>query len=518
MSPVIPEIPPIFCSPMKRFTRLQFVLASALLVAGSGVVLKANNLIPKGYNTPIPGDVLTPDSVQTRIGTFNYFDGFPDDETMRKARRQVDLGRGVQTFLNFIPAASLEMLYVGHRDGYGLKPNRDIGLFEELMSSTSLWLTGNTDTVYASAFLDLSEGPVVVEVPPGTGPGTVNDAFFRFVVDMGGPGPDKGKGGKYLILGPGQEAPASTEGYFVARTPSKINWLILRGFLDQQGKPDTAKAAFMNGLKVYPFAKRNNPPANTFKNLTGSDVNTIHANDFKFYEELNDVIQREPSEVFSPELLGMASAIGIQKGKPFNPTREQKALLTEAVAIGNATARSILFAPQDPKAYIYPGKAGYWQTGFPGGNHTYRQAFVGADPVWNVTGGGGTNGNQVQSAAGSDTEGGIVLVTEESIQKTIDCLEDEMQKDFIRKCLRKAPEDRPTARELLFHPVLFEVHSLKLLAAHILVNTPGNSNLDCVFWDHHSQSRTRKKGTCVLKCFLFIFFSLRLDPSRGGYK
>ena len=48
-----------------------------------------------------------------------------------------------------------------------------------------------------------------------------------------------------------------------------------------------------------------------------------------------------------------------------------------------------------------------------------------------------------------------------------------MQKDFIRKCLRKKPEERPTARELLFHPVLFEVHSLKLLAAHILVNTPG---------------------------------------------
>ena len=64
------------------------------------------------------------------------------------------------------------------------------------------------------------------------------------------------------------------------------------------------------------------------------------------------MIQREPSEMFSPELLGMASAIGIQKGKPFNPSWEQKALLTDAVAIGNATARSILFAPQDPKAYI----------------------------------------------------------------------------------------------------------------------------------------------------------------------
>lgn len=346
-------------------------LASALLLASACLAVQAQDLKANGYNTPIPEDVLTPNRVRTRLGLFNYFDGFPDDETMRLARRQVDLGRGVQTFLNFMPAASLEMLYVGHRDGYGMKPNQDIGIFDELMSSKSLWLTGNTDTVYASTFLDLSAGPIVVEVPPGTGPGTVNDAFFRFVVDMGGPGPDKGKGGKYLILGPGQEAPATTDGFFVAKTPSYINWLILRGFLDEEGKTDTARDSFKNGLKVYPYAMRANPQANNFKNLTDWTVNTIHANNFKFYEELNEVIQREPSEMFSPELLGMASAIGIQKGKPFAPDAEQKALLTEAVAIGNATARSILFSPQDPKAYIYPNRSGYWQTGFPGGSHEY---------------------------------------------------------------------------------------------------------------------------------------------------
>ena len=346
-------------------------LASALLLASACLAVQAQDLKANGYNTPIPEDVLTPNRVRTRLGLFNYFDGFPDDETMRLARRQVDLGRGVQTFLNFMPAASLEMLYVGHRDGYGMKPNQDIGIFDELMSSKSLWLTGNTDTVYASTFLDLSAGPIVVEVPPGTGPGTVNDAFFRFVVDMGGPGPDKGKGGKYLILGPDQEAPATTDGFFVAKTPSYINWLILRGFLDEEGKTDTARDSFKNGLKVYPYAMRANPQVNNFKNLTDWTVNTIHANNFKFYEELNEVIQREPSEMFSPELLGMASAIGIQKGKPFAPDAKQKALLTEAVAIGNATARSILFSPQDPKAYIYPNRSGYWQTGFPGGSHEY---------------------------------------------------------------------------------------------------------------------------------------------------
>lgn len=63
------------------------------------------------------------------------------------------------------------------------------------------------------------------------------------------------------------------------------------------------------------------------------------------------------------------------------------------------------------------------------------------------------------------------LVTEEMITRTIESLDDAQQKDFILKCLNKDPAERDSARELLFHPLLFEVHSLKLLAAHCLVDT-----------------------------------------------
>jgi len=66
-------------------------------------------------------------------------------------------------------------------------------------------------------------------------------------------------------------------------------------------------------------------------------------------------------------------------------------------------------------------------------------------------------------------------VTPEAIEKSIESLEDELQKDFIRKCLLRDPQSRPNARDLLFHPVLFEVHSLKLLAAHTLVRNPASS-------------------------------------------
>ncbi|XP_058446298.1 nuclear receptor-binding protein isoform X1 [Malaya genurostris] len=66
------------------------------------------------------------------------------------------------------------------------------------------------------------------------------------------------------------------------------------------------------------------------------------------------------------------------------------------------------------------------------------------------------------------------LVTEEQIKRTVESLEDAQQKDFIIKCLSQDPAKRPTARELLFHTLLFEVHPLKLLAAHCLVNTSSN--------------------------------------------
>ncbi|XP_055676438.1 nuclear receptor-binding protein isoform X1 [Lutzomyia longipalpis] len=66
------------------------------------------------------------------------------------------------------------------------------------------------------------------------------------------------------------------------------------------------------------------------------------------------------------------------------------------------------------------------------------------------------------------------LVTEEMITRTIESLDDAQQKDFILKCLNKDPAERDSARELLFHPLLFEVHSLKLLAAHCLVDTAPN--------------------------------------------
>jgi hypothetical protein len=236
------------------------------------------------------------------------------------------------------------------------------------MDSNPLFLTGNTSTVYCSVILDLkTDGPTVVEVPPASGPGTVNDAYFRFVIDMGPPGPDRGKGGKYLILPPGYEGEVP-EGYFTAKSTSWVNWLILRGFL-VDGKPDFSSNLFRTGLRVYPLAKVANPPKMEFVNGSGKPFNTIHANNYEFYEELHAVIDREPVEMLDPELRGLFASIGIQKGKPFAPDERMKKILIDAVAVANGTARALLWYERNPSEFFHENT--YWKRGFIGNSYEY---------------------------------------------------------------------------------------------------------------------------------------------------
>ena len=320
-----------------------------------------------GFNNKIPEKIMTPDSVETRIGTLEFFDGLPTDETVAKAYDNLDFMRGVEVFLNGIPATSIEGLRVGMRQ-LGTKKANHVMVLDTLLDSNGLFLTGNTDTVYASAFLDLlKDGPTVVEIPPGCGPGTLNDAFFRFVTDMGAPGPDRGKGGKYLILPPDYEGDVP-EGYFVSRSTSYVNWLILRGFL-VDGKPDASSKMFREGLIIYPLSKKDNPPKMKFLNGSGKVFDTIHANTYEFYGELADVIEYEPISMLDPELRGLFASIGIQKGKKFAPDARMKKILLEAVAVGNATARSMVFRPRLEGTFIYKNSG--WYTAFVGGSHEW---------------------------------------------------------------------------------------------------------------------------------------------------
>jgi len=323
--------------------------------------------VTPGFNTKIPESIMTPDKVETRIGTLSFFDGMPTQETADTVIENLLFLRGIEAFLNGIPAASIEAIRQG-LISIGATEAHHMVVTDKLMDSNPLFLTPNTDTVYAFSCFDLEKtGPLVIEVPTGSGPGTVNDAYFRFVVDMGAPGPDKGQGGKYLIIPPGFEGD-EPKGYFIARSPSYINAFVLRGFL-VDGKPDHAAKMFSEEIKIYPLARKDNPPQMVV--ISGSRVsyNTIHPNDFTFYEELAHVLEKKPIDFIDPELRGIFASIGLQKGKPFNPDPATKKTLTEAIAVANATARAIAFRTPHEEAYLYENSV--WKEGFIGGDYRW---------------------------------------------------------------------------------------------------------------------------------------------------
>jgi hypothetical protein len=286
--------------------------------------------------------ISTPDQVETSIGTLEFLDGAPLPETASKVYDYLDRMRGVDAFLKGMPGASLQGLIKGARS-QGAVECYQVLLTENLMDSQSLYLTGNTSTLYVVPNLDLErDGPTVLEAPAGM-LGAFNDAWFRYVQDVGPAGPDKGQGGKYLILPPGYEGEVP-EGYFVVRPRTYDVWVFMRASI--ANGLDTAAKLVKDNLRVYPLAMKDNPPQMEFINGSGKAFNTIHANDYTFYEHLNEVIQKEPLDMLDPETRGLFASIGMEKGKPFQPDDRMKAILTDAVAIANAAARSIVWYPR----------------------------------------------------------------------------------------------------------------------------------------------------------------------------
>ena len=174
----------------------------------------------------VPASILTPHSVQTRLGTLRFFDGFPDEETVRKVYDNLDFQRGVQAFLAALPAATLHAERAACRS-FG-PDNRTVLITESLIDARSLYTLGNAEVMYNLIWLDTRDGPLVLEIPPNV-LGFINDFWSRWVTDVGRPGPDRGAGGRYLLLPPDHSGEVP-DGYTVLRSRTWGNKLLFRTF------------------------------------------------------------------------------------------------------------------------------------------------------------------------------------------------------------------------------------------------------------------------------------------------
>jgi hypothetical protein len=189
-----------------------------------------------------------PDSIETR-GTLNFWDGVPTVEAARKVYDTLDFTRALEAYNNSFRGASALAL-VKAAESIGAKPG-DVVIFSELMDSSSLFLTANADTIYYLTGLDLSKGPIVIE-QPSNAVGTINDMWFSWIIDIGGPGPDRGLGGKYLIVGPGYDGPLPEGGYFIGHSKTNFALYAARAYL-VGNDPKPAVENVKKNLKIYPY-------------------------------------------------------------------------------------------------------------------------------------------------------------------------------------------------------------------------------------------------------------------------
>ena len=258
-------------------------------------------------------------------------------------------------------------------------------VFSELMDSKSLFLTANADTVYFWGNVSLAEGPMVVETPPNS-LGVMDDFWFRWVGDFGLPGPDRGNGGRYLLVPEGYDGPLPEGGLFIYRSRTSLVTLLGRAFL-QDDDPAPAVATIREHLKVYPYAPGGfgssvgqylqgraplgpvAPPAPPrFVEGSGLVLNTIPSNDFGHYELLDELVQHESAEALDPELAGQFAAIGIRKGEKFQPDARLRAILEDAVAVGNGAGRTLAVgAHPDDGWRFYDEPSAWWNPLFEGG-------------------------------------------------------------------------------------------------------------------------------------------------------
>ncbi|MBY5357240.1 DUF1254 domain-containing protein [Rhizobium leguminosarum] len=369
------------------------ILTAALFCATAISTAQAQQAVE---NHQLPQQIVTSDSVESSIGTLEYKDGAPSKETVEKVYDYLDLMHGVEAFVNAYQGASVAAIFKGFEDA-GVADNTAV-IWSELMDAKSLFLTANADTIYFWVNLNVAEGPIVIETPPMS-LGVIDDVWFRWVTDFGLPGPDRGEGGRYLLVPPGYKGELPESGYFVRKLATTRATALGRSFLDNNDPKPTA-ALIKKTLKVYPYVSggygtsiasaldgsatlRRTPDHKLdwsflkpqepvkFTEGTGKVMNTIPPNDFSYFEMINELVQKEPAEALDPEIMGSLAAIGIIKGKPFEPDVRMKKILTDAAAIGTGAGRTLNWNARPSEGWFYyPGSA--WTNMLFAGGYTFE--------------------------------------------------------------------------------------------------------------------------------------------------
>lgn len=275
--------------------------------------------------------------------------GWIDPESAHDLRSRFLLGRAVEAYCLMLPAMNV----VGLRDGSEAAFGRGyhvLPIWKDRMDSRAVVPTPNADVIYSMSYLNLrDDGPLVVYAPPHV-IGMFTDFYQRTLTDVGASGPDRARGGLYLLVPPDYDGPEPA-GYFTVRSSTFNVFLFFRTVLTQgPDGPDTAQAvATAEQTLIYPLGSLPGQRRSMlFPNASGRRLDMMYPTDGSYWQSVKRWVDDEPVAALPMNVRGVLASLGIVKGVPFDPADDVAVALAEAVQL----APRMIFANRLSDAYL----------------------------------------------------------------------------------------------------------------------------------------------------------------------
>ena len=306
-----------------------------------------------------------------------FSEGYLTPDAQQHLAQEALFQNAVQTYLWALPALNMYGMKEGSEKVFG-KGYNVLPIFKERLNAKTVVTTPNSDVIYAMGYVDLKEdGPLVIEVPPGL-QGILDDFWQRGICsegeiegrvwcgDIGLPGPDHGKGGKYLLLPPNYKG-TPPHGYFTMRSRTYGVFVFWRGFF-QDPKDLMPPVKTMEQTRIYPLGKEGSAKPMKFPDASNVPVNMLFPTDGPAFDMLARFIDHEYVDPADMWMRGMAANLGIVKGKPFTPDAGMRATLDRAARVAFGMSRAVAFTPDGWTKWYSDRK---WLNVFVGGNPNF---------------------------------------------------------------------------------------------------------------------------------------------------
>ena len=309
------------------------------------------------------------------LANLPFPNSYPTAQSAARLTDELLFQRATQVYLWALPAVNLMAMKEASEKVFGAGYNV-FPVWKERLDAKTVVTTPNSDVIYAMTYVDVGkDGPLVIEIPPQQ-QGILDDFWQRpipgptvddktYAGDVGLAGPDKGKGGKFLLLPPGYEGSAP-DGHFVYRSRTNNVFVFWRAFFTDPkdlGPPNK----LIEQTRIYPLGKEAQAKPMQFPDASGKPVNMLFPRDSSFFDMLSRFADSEAIDPVDADWRGMMASIGIVKRQPFKPDAHARAILDAAAKTAFKMSRVMVYANvakqsggliYDDRRYMEPTRSG----------------------------------------------------------------------------------------------------------------------------------------------------------------